>query len=129
MGYFDEDGFLFLLDRRTDLIISGGVNIYPAEIEQVLLTHECVNDAAVIGVPDPEWGQSVLAVIQPAAGAAPGAGLAAALLAHCAENLAAFKRPRRIEFVTDFPRTETGKLQRGKIRETFVPENQERESK
>jgi long-chain acyl-CoA synthetase len=117
-GYLDEDGYVFLLDRRTDLIISGGVNIYPAEIEQALITHPGVNDVAVIGVPDPEWGQSVLAVVQPTADA--GDELAAALLAHCAEDLASFKRPRRIEFVTDFPRTETGKLQRRKLRDTYA---------
>lgn len=117
-GYLDEDGYVFLLDRRTDLIISGGVNIYPAEVEQALITHPAVNDVAVIGVPDPEWGQSVLAVVQPVAGA--GDDLAAALLAHCADHLAAFKRPRRIEFVTDFPRTETGKLQRRKLRDTYT---------
>lgn len=120
-GYLDEDGYVFLLDRRTDLIISGGVNIYPAEVEQTLITHPAVNDVAVIGVPDPEWGQSVLAVVQPVAGADD--DLAAALLAHCDEHLAAFKRPRRIEFVTDFPRTETGKLQRRKLREAYTKEN------
>jgi long-chain acyl-CoA synthetase len=119
-GYFDADGYLFMLDRRTDLIISGGVNIYPAEIEQHLLTHPLVNDVAVIGVPDPEWGSSVLAVVQPSAGAAAGEGLAAILLAYCGERLAPFKRPRRIEFVADFPRTETGKVQRRVLRERFA---------
>ena len=119
-GYFDEDGYLFMLDRRTDLIISGGVNIYPAEIEQHLLTHPLVNDVAVIGVPDPEWGSSVLAVVQPSAGAAAGEGLADILLAYCGERLASFKRPRRIEFVADFPRTETGKVQRRVLRERFA---------
>jgi long-chain acyl-CoA synthetase len=121
-GYLDEDGYVFLLDRRTDLIISGGVNIYPAEIEQTLITHPAVNDVAVIGVPDPEWGQSVLAVVQPVDGIDAGDELAAALLAHCGEHLAGFKRPRRIEFVTDFPRTETGKLQRRKLRDMYVKE-------
>ena len=123
-GYQDDDGYVFLLDRRTDLIISGGVNIYPAEIEQTLSTHPAVDDVAVIGVPDPEWGQSVLAVVQPTAGADAGEALAATLLAYCAENLASFKRPRRIEFVTDFPRTETGKLQRRKLRDRYAPERQ-----
>ncbi|MFG1959365.1 AMP-binding protein [Nonomuraea sp. NPDC049028] len=119
-GYFDEDGYLFLLDRRTDLIISGGVNIYPAEIEQALITHPAVADVAVIGVPDPDWGQSVLAVVQPAAGAVPGDELAAELRAHCAELLASFKIPRRYEFRADFPRTETGKLQRRKLRDAYI---------
>ena len=94
-GYLDDDGYLFLLDRRTDLIISGGVNIYPAEIEQHLLVHPSVDDAAVIGVPDPECGHSVLAVLQPSAQAAAGEELAASLLAYCSERLATFKRPRR----------------------------------
>ena len=120
-GYLDDDGYLFLLDRRTDLIISGGVNIYPAEIEQLLLTHPSVADVAVVGVPDPEWGHSVLAVILPSAAAEAGAELAASLLAYCAAGLASFKRPRRIEFVSDFPRTETGKVQRRVLRERFAP--------
>ncbi|MFD3585402.1 AMP-binding protein [Streptomyces sp. NPDC058683] len=122
-GYLDEDGYLFLLDRRTDLIISGGVNIYPAEIERTLISHPAVNDVAVIGVPDPEWGQSVLAVVQASPGVDADEALATALLAYCTENLASFKRPRRIEFVTDFPRTETGKLQRRKLREVYAGEH------
>ena len=120
-GYLDEDGYLFLLDRRTDVIISGGVNIYPAEIEQHLITHPSVDDVAVIGVPDHEWGHSVLAVVQPSAGTAADADLADRLLAYCGEGLAPFKRPRRIEFVSDFPRTETGKVQRHVLRDRFAP--------
>ena len=120
-GYLDADGYLFLLDRRTDLIISGGVNIYPAEIEQHLITHPSVDDVAVIGVPDHEWGHSVLAVVQPSAGTAADADLADRLLAYCGEGLAPFKRPRRIEFVSDFPRTETGKVQRRVLRDRFAP--------
>ena len=119
-GYLDEDGYLFLLDRRTDLIISGGVNIYPAEIEQHLITHPSVDDVAVIGVPDHEWGHIILAVVQPSAGTAADADLGASLLAYCAEGLASFKRPRRIEFVSDFPRTETGKVQRRVLRDRFA---------
>ncbi|MGA5759675.1 AMP-binding protein [Nonomuraea bangladeshensis] len=119
-GYFDEDGYVFLLDRRTDLIISGGVNIYPAEIEQALITHPAVADVAVIGVPDPDWGQSVLAVVQPTEDAVPGDDLAADLRAHCAGLLASFKIPRRYEFRADFPRTETGKLQRRKLRDLYA---------
>jgi long-chain acyl-CoA synthetase len=119
-GYFDDDGYLFMLDRRTDLIISGGVNIYPAEIEQQLITHPAVNDVAVIGVPDREWGQQVVAVVQPVEGVDAGPRLAQRLLEHCAPNLASFKRPRRIEFVDDFPRTEAGKVQRRVLRETYA---------
>jgi long-chain acyl-CoA synthetase len=119
-GRLDGDGYLYLLDRRTDLIISGGVNIYPAEIEQALITHPAVNDVAVIGVPDPEWGHQVLAVIQPAAGVIADASLAAELLEYCGRQLASFKRPRRFEFVSDFPRTETGKVQRRVLRDAYA---------
>ncbi|WP_333486816.1 acyl-CoA synthetase [Nonomuraea corallina] len=119
-GYLDEDGYLFLLDRRTDLIISGGVNIYPAEIEQFLITHPSVQDIAVIGVPDPDWGQSVLAIVQPSPGVTPGEALAEKLQAYCAEGLASYKRPRRFEFRDDFPRTEAGKLQRRKLRDEYL---------
>ncbi len=102
--------------RFGDLITAG-----PAEIEQHLLAHPSVDDVAVIGVPDPEWGHSVLAVVQPSAQAAAGEELAASLLAYCGERLASFKRPRRIEFVSDFPRTESGKVQRRVLRERFAP--------
>ncbi|MEV5843601.1 AMP-binding protein [Streptomyces sp. NPDC051985] len=122
LGYFDEDGYLFLLDRRTDLIVSGGVNIYPAEIEQRLIAHPAVADVAVIGRSDPEWGQSVLAVVQPAAGTTPGDSLAEELSAFCRQDLASFKCPRTFEFVSDFPRTESGKLQRRVLRDAYDEE-------
>jgi long-chain acyl-CoA synthetase len=118
-GYFDADGYLFLLDRRTDLIISGGVNIYPAEVEQHLITHPAVLDVAVIGVPDQDWGQRVVAVVQPAPGVTASDGLAADLLEYCRKELASFKCPRRFEFVSDFPRTETGKVQRRVLRDSY----------
>jgi long-chain acyl-CoA synthetase len=120
-GYLDEDGYLFLLDRRTDLILSGGVNIYPAEVEQQLLSHPAVDDVAVIGVPDLEWGQQVIAVVQPGQDVEAGDELASQLLEHCSEGLARFKLPRRIEFLAEFPRTEAGKVQRRLLRETFAP--------
>ena len=119
-GYVDADGYLYLLDRRTDLIISGGVNVYPAEIEQNLITHPAVLDVAVIGVPDPDWGQRVVAVVQPGPGVAAGDELAAELLEHCRKELASFKCPRRFEFVTDFPRTESGKVQRRVLRDAYA---------
>lgn len=114
IGYLDEDGWLFLCDRRTDLILSGGVNVYPAEVEAELLGHPEVADAAVIGVPDPEWGQSVLAVLQPEPGST--AGLAERAQQHCRERLAGFKVPRRVELRDRLPRTDTGKLLRRELR-------------
>ncbi|MEV1169781.1 AMP-binding protein [Nonomuraea sp. NPDC049784] len=120
IGYLDEDGYLFLLDRRTDLIISGGVNIYPAEIEAALLEHPSVADVAVIGVPDPEWGQKVVALVQPAAGVVGGDELTAELLRHCAPRLARLKHPRVIEYRESLPRTPTGKLSRRNVREAYL---------
>ncbi|GAA3653318.1 acyl-CoA synthetase [Nonomuraea antimicrobica] len=120
IGYLDEDGYLFLLDRRTDLIISGGVNIYPAEIEAALMEHPSVADVAVIGVPDPEWGHKVVALVQPAAGVRGGEHLTAELLRHCAPRLARMKHPRVIEYRESLPRTPTGKLSRRNVRETYL---------
>ncbi|HEX9031249.1 MAG TPA: AMP-binding protein [Streptosporangiaceae bacterium] len=125
IGHLDDEGYLYLADRRTDLIISGGVNIYPAEIEEALVMHPAVADVAVIGMPDDEMGQSVLAIVQPAGGpddrqaAAPfdEAALAAELIAHCKARLASFKCPRTIEFVAEIPRLPTGKLLRRQLRE------------
>ncbi|ADP17218.1 AMP-binding enzyme family protein 16 [Achromobacter xylosoxidans A8] len=119
IGTIDEDGFLFILDRRNDLILSGGVNIYPAEIEGRLITHGSVKDVAVIGVSDPEWGQSVLAVIQPADAGSDRAALVQELRAYAAETLAGYKCPGRYEFLDELPRTEAGKLQRNVLRDRY----------
>ncbi|HZU16128.1 MAG TPA: acyl-CoA synthetase [Candidatus Dormibacteraeota bacterium] len=119
IGYLDRDGYLFLCDRRADVIISGGVNIYPAEVEAVLLTHPAVRDAAVIGVPNPEWGEEVKAVIEPAEGVTPGDGLAAEILEHCRGQLARYKIPRSVDFVTAMPRDPSGKLYRRKLRDRY----------
>ena len=116
IGHLDAEGFLYLSDRRTDLIISGGVNLYPREIEEALIGHPSVADVAVIGLPDPEMGQSVLAIVQPSAQAAGSPELAAELIAYCRGRLAAFKCPRSVEFVTVLPRTPTGKLLRRQLR-------------
>ncbi|MEU8244995.1 AMP-binding protein [Nonomuraea sp. NPDC048916] len=120
IGYMDEDGFLFLCDRRTDLIVSGGVNIYPAEIEAALLEHPAVADVAVIGVPDEEWGHNVVALVQPAEGVEAGPELTAALLEHCAPRIAKFKHPKVIEYRDELPRTPTGKLSRSKVRQEYL---------
>jgi long-chain acyl-CoA synthetase len=117
IGHLDDEGYLYLSDRRTDLIISGGVNIYPAEIEEALIMHPAVADVAVIGVPDAEMGESVLAIVQ-LAGSGTGSGqLAADLMLHCRSRLASFKCPRSVEFVSSLPRTPTGKLLRRRLRE------------
>jgi long-chain acyl-CoA synthetase len=119
VGYMDDDGFLFLTDRSANLIISGGVNIYPAEVDAVLLTHPAVGDAATIGIPDEEWGESVLAVVEPQPGIEPGDDLAEELLALCRQHLAGFKCPRRIEFVDELPRHDNGKLYKRVLRDRF----------
>lgn len=116
-GYVDEDGYLFLCDRKADMIISGGVNIYPAEIEAVLILHPQVADVAVFGIPDDDWGEQVKAVIQPAAGA-PGT-LAADVLAWAAPRLAKYKLPRSIDLMPELPRDPNGKLYKRKLRDPY----------
>ena len=119
IGYLTDDGWLFLNDRKADMIISGGVNIYPAEIEAVLLTHPEVGDAAVLGVPDEEWGEQVKAVIEPADGVDPTDDLAERLLLHCREHLAGFKVPRSLDFREELPRYPTGKLYKRLLRDEY----------
>jgi fatty-acyl-CoA synthase len=120
VGYLDEDGFLFLTDRKAFMIISGGVNIYPQEIEDVLALHPKVFDLAVIGVPDPEMGESVKAVIQPAAGVAAGGELGEELRDYLRERIAHYKVPTSFDFVEELPRTPTGKLVKGKLRARYL---------
>jgi long-chain acyl-CoA synthetase len=110
LGHVDADGFLYLADRRTDLILSGGVNIYPREVEDALIAHPAVTDVAVIGVPDEEFGQAVHAVVQPADPAAAGDELAAELIAFARRHLAHFKAPRTLSFIDELPRLPSGKL-------------------
>ncbi|MFJ8233258.1 AMP-binding protein [Streptomyces sp. NPDC094448] len=119
LGLLDDDGFLFLRDRKIDMIISGGVNIYPAEIEAALLAHPAVADAAVFGVPHPDRGEEVKAVVEPAAAAEPGEALAGELLAHCAGLLASYKRPRSIDFTAALPRDPNGKLYKRRLRDPY----------
>jgi long-chain acyl-CoA synthetase len=119
IGYLDEDGYLFLCDRAKDMIISGGVNIYPAEIEGVLAGHPAVGDVAVIGVPDPEWGEQVKAIVEVTDGIAPSEELGADLLAYCRARLAGFKCPRSVEFRDHLPRTDAGKLSKRLLRDEY----------
>jgi len=119
IGHLDEDGFLFLRDRAVDMIISGGINIYPAEVESALLESELVADVAVIGGPDDEWGEQVVAIIELAPGVPGDAATVATLLEHCAKQLARFKLPRRIDFVPDLPRLPSGKVQKRVLRAPY----------
>jgi long-chain acyl-CoA synthetase len=119
MGELDADGFLYLRDRKIDMIISGGVNIYPAEIEGVLLAHPKVGDAAVFGVPNDDWGEEVKAVIEPAAGVKPGPDLERELLDWCKDRLAKYKTPKAIDFIAEMPRDPNGKLYKRKLRDPY----------
>ena len=116
MGYLDPEGFLFIVDRKADMVISGGVNIYPAEIEAVLVQLDGVADCAVFGVPHEEFGEALLAVVQPAHGARLSAE---AIQSYLHERIANFKVPRRIVFQDQLPREETGKIFKRKLREPY----------
>jgi long-chain acyl-CoA synthetase len=120
IGHVDEDGFLFLTDRRSFMIISGGANIYPQEAENVLTMHPAVQDVAVIGVPDPEMGESVKAVVQPATGVDPSPELERELIDYVRERIAHYKAPRSVDFLSELPRTPTGKLIKGTLKEQYA---------
>ena len=119
VGYLDADGFLFLRDRKIDMIISGGANIYPAEIESVLLAHPKVGDVAVFGIPDEDWGEQVKAVVEPADGVSGGPALVDELVAFCRERLAKYKCPKSIDFIAEMPRDPNGKLYKRKLRDPY----------
>mgnify|MGYP002633827079 CR=1 FL=1 len=116
-GYLDSEGYLFLCDRKADMIISGGVNIYPAEIESVLITHPRVLDVAVFGIPDDDWGEQVKAVIEPIGGYED--GLESEILGWARENIAKYKCPKSIDFVAEMPRDPNGKLTKRKLRDPY----------
>ena len=119
IGYLDEDGFLFVTDRNSNVIISGGVNIYPAEVEAALLGHSAVKDAAVIGIANDEWGEEVKGVVQVAALPEDTETLAEQLIDYCREHIAHFKCPRSIDFVIELPRDDNGKLYRRKLLDKY----------
>jgi long-chain acyl-CoA synthetase len=119
VGHLDADGYLYLTDRRSNMIISGGVNIYPQEAENVLLEHEAVRDVAVIGVPHPDFGEEVKAVVELVDPSQASESLAAALIAHCRERISHIKCPRSVDFATGLPRTETGKLLKRLVRDEY----------
>ena len=120
VGYLDEGGFIYLTDRVSHMIISGGVNIYPQEAENLLAVHPKVADVAVIGVPDPEMGEQVKAVVQPASMDDAGPELAAELIAYCRDHLAHYKCPRSVDFRADLPRHPTGKLLKRVLRDQYA---------
>ena len=119
IGYLDDEGYLYLSDRKIDMIISGGVNIYPAEIEGVLAAHPAVADAAVFGIPNDEMGEAVKAAIELTPGVGPSDELAAELVAFVRERLAGYKAPRSIDFVDQLPRNPTGKLYKRMFRDPY----------
>ncbi len=119
MGYVDEDGYLFLTDRSTFTIISGGVNIYPQEAENLLVMHPALVDAAVFGIPNEDFGEEVKAVVQVGPGVRPGPDLAAQLIEYCRAHLAGYKCPRSIDFDPELPRDPNGKLYKRRIRDRY----------
>jgi long-chain acyl-CoA synthetase len=119
VGYVDDEGFLYLTDRSSFMIISGGVNIYPQECENLLITHPQVADAAVFGVPNEDLGEEVKAVVQLMPGTPDSAETAQALIAFCQQHLARMKCPRSVDFIDQMPRLPTGKLYKKPLREKY----------
>ena len=115
-GVLDDEGFLFIQDRVKDMIVSGGENVYPREVEDVLFQHEAVADVAVIGVPDERWGETVKAIVVLKAGASATAEL---LLDFCKGRLGGYKRPRSVEFAVELPRNPSGKVMKKDLREKY----------
>jgi long-chain acyl-CoA synthetase len=121
IGHVDAEGFLYLTDRKAFMIISGGVNIYPQEVENVLALHPAITDIAVIGVPDPEFGEQVKAVVTLAPGRCGNEALAQEIIEFTKARVASFKAPRTVDFVDTLPRTPTGKLLKGEVRKWYWP--------
>ncbi len=118
-GYLDKDGYLYLSDRKDFMIISGGVNIYPQETENLLVTHPKVMDVAVFGVPNEEFGEEVKAVVQPKDWSDAGPELVAELMAFCRENISHIKCPRSVDFEQELPRHPTGKLYKRLLKDRY----------
>ena len=126
VGYVDADGFVYLTDRATFMIISGGVNIYPQETENLLVTHPKVADAAVFGVPNADLGEEVKAVVQLMPDVEPGEEIARELIEFCRAHLAHVKCPRSIDFVAELPRLPTGKLYKRELRDRYWKDHRSR---
>jgi acyl-CoA synthetase (AMP-forming)/AMP-acid ligase II len=116
VGRLDDEGFLYLVDRKKDMIISGGENIYSREVEEAIVTHEAVSEVAVIGVADQKWGETVVAVVVPKPGAAPGA---AAIIAHCRSLIASYKKPSHVIFVDEIVKLPSGKIDKVRLRRLY----------
>lgn len=131
-GYFrtgdmasrDEDGYYVLVDRKADMIITGGENVFPSEIEQLVASHPKVKEVGVVGVPDRKWGEAIKAVVVPVEGVEPSKELEQELIEHCRGKIASYKRPKSVDFIKaeDMPRTATGKIVRRGIREWYKEE-------
>jgi long-chain acyl-CoA synthetase len=126
VGYLNDEGYLFLCDRKIDMIVSGGANIYPAEIESALILHPSVADCAVFGVPNDEWGEEVRAVVQPAVGVQTGEELTVELMRFLGERIARMKMPRVIDYVSQLPRDANGKLYKRRLRDAYWDGHQRR---
>ena len=120
MGYLDEKGYLFIMDRSKDMIISGGENIYPREIEEALIQHEAIREVAVIGVPDPKWGEAIKAVVALLPGRT---ATEEELILFCKDNIASYKKPKSIDFVTELPKNNYGKILKRDLREGYWEDN------
>jgi acyl-CoA synthetase (AMP-forming)/AMP-acid ligase II len=116
IGHLDDDGYLHITDRKKDMIISGGFNVYPSEVEQVLWSHPAVGDCAVVGIPHPDWGEAVTGVVElrPGADATP-----EELVAWCRERLGGIRAPKRIDLVAELPRSPNGKVLKNRVREPY----------
>lgn len=123
VGYVDEDGCLFLRDRKIDLIISGGANIYPAEVEAALLEDPVIADATVIGVPDEDWGESVKAIVELKMNVEPGPSTASGIIDRCRERIARYKCPRSVDFIEHLPRLPNGKVEKRRLRDPYWREH------
>ena len=118
LGKFDEDGYVYIVERKNDMIISGGVNVYPREIEEVLYKHEAVSEAAVIGVPDDHWGESVKAIVVLKESAR---ATGEEIIQFCGEHLAGYKKPKSVEFWKELPKSPQGKILKREIRKFLEP--------
>ena len=116
MGRVDRDGYLYIMDRKSDMIISGGFNIYPREVEEVIAAHPDVVEAAVFAIPDDTWGETVKAVVVPKTGQKPAAE---EIIRHCRENLASYKKPTQVDFADEIPKNPYGKVDRKKLKDRY----------